>query len=218
MRFTTMEKNLTLLVEPELRDVTPGVQIRAFQAGKIICDISMGQTYAYYDLASITKIIFPVQALMLSFDRGDWNLKTQVKEILPWYKHNTSIKNLLCHFSGFEAWRPFYKSIDLDLDFEAKRKQLQSILMEVSPKLPVETCVYSDLNFLLLGYVLESLYKKNLLEVWNDVKETFYQGTTLEFHPGNKALHKKNLYAPTEECPWRRRLLQGEVHDENTTT
>ena len=72
MRFTTMEKNLSQLIEPELRDVTPGVQIRAFQAGKIVCDIALGQTYAYYDLASLTKIIsaqFTVQKFIKQSSR-----------------------------------------------------------------------------------------------------------------------------------------------------
>jgi CubicO group peptidase (beta-lactamase class C family) len=53
------------------------------------------------------------------------------------------------------------------------------------------------------------------LDVWNDVKNRFYQGTTLEFHPHNKTTVKTSLFAPTEECPVRRKLIQGEVHDLN---
>ncbi len=216
MRLTTMEKNLSKLIEPELRDVTPGVQVRAFQAGKIVCDISLGHTYAYYDYASLTKIIFTVQAMMWAFDRGLWNFKTTVKEKLPEYRHKTLIRDLLCHFTGFEAWRPFYKSLDLQKPFLEKRAQLREVIMQVDPQLPIEKSVYSDINFLLIGFILEELFQKNLLEIWNDVKSTFYQGTTLEFHLDNQPLQRKSLYAPTEECPWRGKLLQGEVHDENT--
>lgn len=216
MRLTTMEKNLSQLIEPELTDVTPGVQIRAFQAGKTVCDIALGSTYAYYDFASLTKVIFTVQGMMLAFDRGFWNLKTSVKDVLPWYRHKTMIKDLLAHFTGFEAWRPFYKSLDLKLSTELKREELQKMILELDPKLPVEKSLYSDVNFLLLGFILENLYQKNLLEVWNSLKEIFYQGTTLEFHRENQMPHRQTLYAPTEECPWRGRLLQGEVHDENT--
>lgn len=216
MRFTTMEKNLSQMIEPELRDVTPGVQIRAFQAGKIVCDVALGQTYAYYDLASLTKIIFTVQAMMLAYDRGNWNMKTTVKDLLPWYRHKTTVRELLCHFTGFEAWKPFYKSLDLDKSFNEKRAQLKNILMEIDPQVPVEKSLYSDINFLLLGFILEEMFHKDLLQVWGDIKDTFYQGTTLEFHLDNQPLHRKALYAPTEECPWRGRLLQGEVHDENT--
>jgi CubicO group peptidase (beta-lactamase class C family) len=216
MRLTTMEKNLSQLIEPELRDVTPGVQVRAFQAGKIVCDIALGQTYAYYDFASLTKIIFTVQAMMVAFDRGLWNLKTHVSEIIPGYRHPTLVKDLLCHFTGFEAWRPFYKSLDLTKTINEKRKELKKALLEIDPKTPVDKSLYSDINFLLLGFIVEELFKENILNVWGEIKDIFYQGTTLEFHVDNQAPHRRALYAPTEECPWRGRLLQGEVHDENT--
>lgn len=215
MRLTTMEKNLSALILPELRDVTPGVQVRAFQNGKIVCDIALGKTYPYYDLASLTKIIFTVQAMMLAYDRGYWDLKTKVKDRLPWYRFETPIPNLLCHYSGFEAWQPFYKKMNLDQSFSDKRKQLRDLLQETSPLRSYDKCIYSDINFLLLGYILESFYDKSLIEVWNETKELFYSGTTFEFHPDNVLPQKSSFYAPTEECPWRGRLLQGEVHDEN---
>lgn len=215
MRLTTMEKNLSQMILPELTDVTPGVQIRAFQNGKIVCDIALGQTYPYYDFASLTKIVFTVQAMMLAYDRGLWNLKSSVKEKLPWYKHNTTIRQLLCHYSGFEAWQPFYQKMDLNLSLPQRRKQLQNLLSEVNPLQSYDKCVYSDINFLLLGFILESFYNKSLIEIWRETKDLFYNGTTLEFHENNRPLHKTSLYAPTEECPWRGRLLQGEVHDEN---
>ncbi len=216
MKLTTMERNLSAMILPQLRDVTPGVQVRAFQNGRIVCDIALGETSPYYDLASLTKIIFTVQAMMLAYDRGLWNLKTLVKEKLPWYRFHTPIQNLLCHFTGFEAWIPFYKQINLDQSISEKRKQLQSILMEVNPLKSFDKCVYSDVNFILLGYVLESLYEKDLVEVWKETKDLFYGGTTMDFHLDNKPIYSPSLYAPTEECPWRQRLLRGEVHDENT--
>ncbi|MCM2283108.1 MAG: serine hydrolase, partial [Bdellovibrionaceae bacterium] len=36
------------------------------------------------------------------------------------------------------------------------------------------------------------------------------------FHVGNQPPHARRLYAPTEFCPWRKKTIQGEVHDENT--
>ena len=44
-------------IEDNIRDKAPGVMVRAYQGGKIVCDVSVGNTYAYYDLASLTKII-----------------------------------------------------------------------------------------------------------------------------------------------------------------
>ena len=216
MRLTTMEKNLKTLIEPELKDVTPGVQVRAFQNGKTVCDISLGQTYPYYDFASLTKIIFTVQAMMLGFDRGQWNLKTKVKEKLPWIKNDILIRDLLCHNSGYQAWHPFYQHLDLKAETALKRTELKNQIAELSPLVSFDKCVYSDVNFLLLSFVMESLFEKDLLEVWKEIKQQFYVGTTLDFHPHNQPLYSPSLYAPTEECPWRKRLLRGEVHDENT--
>ena len=42
-----------------------------------------------------------------------------------------------------------------------------------------------------------------------DLRET-------DFHRGNQPLHARRLYAPTEDCKWRGKVLHGEVHDENT--
>jgi CubicO group peptidase (beta-lactamase class C family) len=215
MRLTTMEKNLSSLVLPELKDVTPGVQVRAFQNGKIVCDIALGQTYPYYDLASLTKIIFTSQALMLAYDHGRWSLKTKVNEILPWFQYDLLIRDLLSHFTGYPAWIPIYKNLDLNRSVSQRRENLKLQLQEVTPLKNFEKAVYSDINFLLLGFVIEALYEKELIEVWTHIKDHFYAGTTLDFHLDNKPLNQKQYYAPTEECPWRGRLLQGEVHDEN---
>lgn len=216
MRLTTMERNLSALIEPELKDVTPGVQVRAFQNGKIVCDIALGQTYPYYDLASLTKIIFTTQAMMMAYDRGLWNLKTKVKDHLPWFAHPMLIRDLLSHWTGFQPWIPFYKSLDLNQSVEVRRENLRLQLQEIAPLKNFDKAVYSDINFLLLGFVMESLFEKKLTDLWLHVKDHFYSGTTLDFHQDNKPLFKLEHYAPTEECPWRKRLLQGEVHDENT--
>ena len=216
MRMTTMEKNLSQILGPELKDVTPGVQVRAYQNGKIVCDIALGQTFPYYDLASLTKIIFTTQAMMLAFDKGHWNLKTKVKEKLKWFQHDILIKDLMCHYTGYQAWAPFYKNMDMNLSTTERRHDLQKQLQEASPLKNFDKALYSDLNFLILGFVMEELYQKSLIEIWQNTKELFYSGTTMDFHENNVPLFKKEHYAPTEECPWRKRLLQGEVHDENT--
>lgn len=216
MRLTTMEKKLSALIEPELRDVTPGVQVRAFQNGKIVCDIALGSTYPYYDLASLTKIIFTTQAMMLAFDRGLWNLKTKVKEKLPWFQYDMLIKDIMCHYTGYQAWIPFYKNLDLKQSVTNRREHLRLQLQEAVPLKNFDKAVYSDLNFLILGFILEELFQDQLLVVWSRMKELFYSGTTLDFNVDNVPLFQRSHYAPTEECPWRGRLLQGEVHDENT--
>lgn len=210
-----LEKKLTEQIQPRIRDVTPGVLIRAYQNGRMVVDLSVGETWAYYDFASLTKILFSTQAMMLAFERKLWARDTRVCEVLPWFAQSeVRIADLLTHSSGLPWWEPVYQKIDLQLPQEARREQLKKILMAMPCEDSTQS-IYSDIGFLVLGFVIESLFQKSLLEVWTDLKDEFYDGTTLDFHPGNEPKNQRSLYAPTEECPWRKRLIQGEVHDEN---
>ncbi len=215
MKFSVLEKNLMDQLEARITDTTPGLMVRAYQGGRMVCDVRVGHTYAYYDLASLTKVIFTVQAMMVSFEQGRWNLDSRVQEFLPWFPHSSvRIQDLLTHSSGLAWWVPFYKEIDLSLEFGERREKLRQMIakLEISD---APNSVYSDVGFLLLGFLVEEFYQGNLLDIWSGIKEKFYAGTTLEFHNKNQAPHRLSLYAPTEECPWRRKLMVGEVHDEN---
>lgn len=215
IRYSVLEKNLIQNLETAIRDVTPGVLVRAYHGGKVICDVGAGQTFPYYDLASLTKIIFTVQAMMYAFELKKWSLDSKVQTFLPWFSSaETSVVDLLTHMSGLEWWIPFYKEINPEWDETKKRDVLQQMLAKVPCK-PTGKAVYSDLGFLTLGFLLEKFFDKDLQSIWLDIKEKFYSGTTLDFHFSNKTDLRTQLFAPTEECPFRKRLVQGEVHDEN---
>jgi CubicO group peptidase (beta-lactamase class C family) len=215
VKFSVLEKKLIQQLEGRIGDTTPGVMVRAYQGGRMVCDVAVGQTYAYYDLASLTKVIFTVQAMMVAFEQGRWNLDSRVQEHLAWFPHSSvRVQDLLTHSSGLEWWMPLYKEIDLKLTYEQRREKLRQVLagLDISDS---PNSVYSDIGFLVLGFLVEEYYKQPLLEVWQGIKEKFYAGTTLEFHEGNHPKHRASLYAPTEESSWRKKLLVGEVHDEN---
>jgi CubicO group peptidase (beta-lactamase class C family) len=215
MKYTSQETKLVQKIQAAIPDVTPGVTARAYHVGRLVCDISVGQTYPYYDLASLTKVIFTQQAMMEAFDAGKWNLESKVKDFLPAFKHDIFIKELLTHTSGLEWWLPFYKDIDLAPVWSEKRNwifdQINNSVLKKTGK-----AVYSDLGFILLGFILEKIGDKNLLEVWGDLKSRYYPATTLNFHIENATDLPREQFAPTEDCPWRKRILRAEVHDENT--
>lgn len=215
MKYSVLEKNLIEQLAPKIRDITPGVMVRAYQNGRLICNISVGTTYAYYDYASLTKIIYTVQAMMLAFEEKKWNLDTTLQSVLPWVKSpQTRLFQLLTHSAGYPWWLPFYQKLDIRQSWQQRRSALQQEIESIVPE-NTNQSVYSDVGFMVLGFVLENFYQKDLVAIWNDIKDRFYEGTTLEFHPRNSTTHKLSLFAPTEECPWRKRLLIGEVHDEN---
>lgn len=215
MKYTSQENKLIDKIKQAIPDVTPGVTARAYHMGRLVCDISVGYTYPYYDLASLTKIIFTQQAMMECFDKGMWNLNTMVKDILPEFNHDISLKELLTHTSGLEWWKPFYQEIKLDLPWQEKRtwvyNQINNSKINKTGK-----SVYSDLGFITLGFVLENMLEKNIHQIWLDLKDKYYASTSLGFHIENKTEIPIEQFAPTEDCKWRKKIVRAEAHDENT--
>jgi len=195
---------------------TPGVLLRAYRGGERLCEIDAGATYEYYDLASLTKVVFTQQAMMQSFEQGLWNPQSCVGEQLAGFAHGTiRVVDLLTHTSGMTWWKPFYESIALDTGMAEKRRWLLGELAR-SEVQPTGQAVYSDLGIMLLGFFLERLYGTDLLSLWAALRARCYADTTLAFHPENVPPKERARYAPTENCPWRGKVLQGEVHDDNT--
>ena len=199
-----------------IADVTPGVVLRAYLGGEMVCDVRVGDTWRYYDLASLTKIVFTQQALMQAFDRGLWHLESTVGDTLADFSHpDIRIAELMTHTSGIEWWMPFYETVDPSLGWQQRRQWLYAQL-KAAPCVYTGKAVYSDLGYMLLGFLLEAWSRKNLLEVWQDLKVSTFPHTRLAFHLDNLPPHPVEQYAPTEWCPWRLKRLQGEVHDDNS--
>jgi CubicO group peptidase (beta-lactamase class C family) len=216
MTRSSPEKELALRVTSAITDVTPGVVLRAYLGGELVRDVRVGDTQRYYDLASLTKIVFTQQALMQAYDQGLWHLASTVGDTLPDFSHpEIRITELLTHTSGVEWWRPFYETVNPSLGWQQRRQWLYSEL-QTAPCVRTGRAVYSDLGYMLLGFVLEAWSRKNLLDVWKDLKAGTYPESSLAFHLNNLHVHPVQQYAPTALCPWRHKRLQGEVHDDNT--
>lgn len=224
---------LNFFKQHRLEQATPGLLLRAYHKGKKCLDVEYGQVFEFYDLASLTKVIFTVTRFMMLNSDGLFDENTKVKKIIPWVSSNLSFKSLLHHRSGALAWRPYFKSMSMDLpredrwiDLERKfRSEAFLQKLKPSPKLSdsqifgqaresVKKCVYSDVGFLLLGVALKYLESRPLLLSWQAVQDAFDLQQT-HFHLDNKPLKKKSAYAPTQFCAWRKKQCQGEVSDEN---
>ncbi len=193
----------------------PGCKIQVYFKGKLKVDLSWRKTYHFYDLASLTKIIFTTQWYMDQVSKGLLSVESPVVQFLPWYLYkDIKIKQLLNHSAGNSWWQPFYKSLTQDLSVDQKYQQLEK-LCQTAPIEKQERAVYSDIDFFLLGSVMQRCVQKPLFECWQDLFESYYSRTHFHFRPLENSKNKKSLYAPTENCPWRNKILQGEVHDEN---
>jgi CubicO group peptidase (beta-lactamase class C family) len=133
-------------------------------------------------------------------------------------KKNINIKQLLGHCSGFPAHREYFRILK-DVHVDKKGQFVENLLLKEELEYVPETkAVYSDLGFMLLGRIIE---KKSGYPLGQFVKEKVLKPLDLDkkifFNPlfENNNSHQEKEYAATENCPWRKKTLYGEVHDDN---
>ena len=195
----------------DLSAATPGVVLEVHKRGRKVGRLELGKTYPYYDLASLTKILFTASVCMRQLTMRD--LDAPIAKVLPWWHRQTTPRQLLSHTAGLEWWIPMYKRLKGPLDPDARWAQMKRELRKVKPK-KRKAAVYSDIDLWMTGAYLEARLAKSLLELWQDNADEL-DLRNMFFHPGNKPRFARGKYAPTENSPWHGRVLQGEVHDEN---
>ena len=178
MKQTGLEKSLIEKLKLAIVDVTPGVCVRAYHTGRLICDIQVGQTFPYYDFASLTKVFFTQQTMMQAFDQGLWTMESRIVDFLPdFFNSEIKIHTLLTHTSGLDWWKPFYKEIanenQIHQDWLIQRPKIYNLVNQSESFKPTGKAVYSDLGFIVLGFILEKMYQKNILEIWQETKNNY---------------------------------------------
>jgi uncharacterized protein YbbC (DUF1343 family)/CubicO group peptidase (beta-lactamase class C family) len=160
-----------------------------------------------YDLASLTKVIATTTSVLLLVERGALDLDQPVSEIVPMpaFKRFT-IKHLLTHTAGLPAHKIWYKEIS-SLDEAVQR------IAEVDLGwAPGERRNYSDLGFMLLGKVVE-LAGRDSLDAF--ARDQIFKPLGMDRTCFKPPAAWRDQCAATERCPWRGKIMQGEVHDEN---
>jgi serine-type D-Ala-D-Ala carboxypeptidase len=223
----TIHKHLETAVE---EGVFPGAVLLAAVRGEIVCLTGAGfkclepdresiEIDTVFDLASLTKPLATAIAMMKLVDERRLDLDEPVHRILdlpldPGRKEVTS-RMLLGHCGGFPAWEPFYRRLAL-VEPAARRPLLRTLLWKLPQAYPPGTkCLYSDPGYMLLEWVIEKAAGLSL----TDISNAHYRSLQLErTYLGQTAKPKelsKTQFAATERCPWRKRVVRGDVHDEN---
>lgn len=194
---------------------------RAFGALTYDQDAPDATAETIFDLASLTKVVSTATLLMRKIDDGALSLDDPVREWMPEWRGAdraaVTIRDLLAHASGLPAYLPFFRDHTGRAEFEAAICRMP---LEYSPG---TQSIYSDLGFMLLGFILEDLYASPSRAVGRlDPTATLASqfralaslvtSEPLTFNP-SRAWRPHT--APTEVEAWRGRLLVGEVHDEN---
>src|SRR3954447_3238829 len=159
-----------------------------------------------FDLASLTKVIVTTTLAMGLAERGALRLSDPVSAwVEAWRgrdRAHVRVRDLLEHCSGLTAWMPFYR------DQRGRTEITEAICALPLEYVPWTQSIYSDLGFMLLGFVLEDAGGARVDRLVAAV------AGELDLHFGARAEWRERT-APTEIDLWRGRLLVGEVHDEN---
>ena len=182
-------------------------------AGRLSCAAGSPTAMAgtVFDLASLTKVIATTTLAMRHVDAGLTPLELQVAAALRTWRGSdrdmVTVRDLLEHASGLTSHLPFYRDHVGRAEFEPA---IGSLPLEYAPR----TCsIYSDLGFILLGFILADRHPSgaSLATQFDEIATRCGWGE-VRFHP--PAAWRPRT-APTELDLWRGRTLVGEVHDEN---
>ncbi len=199
----------------------PGAALIVGYRGSIVLDTAAGSLDyrpgspkvtgdTIYDLASVSKAASTTSAAMMLAESGRLLLSARVQDYVPEFegpnKEKVLVQHLLTHSSGLPAFVPLYKEAQ---GYDQMLARVCAAPLEFEPGARVQ---YSDLGMILVGEIirrtsghpLDQYVAQNLFTPLG-MKSTFYR-------PGKAFL---NRIAPTEDDPWRKRVVRGEVHDEN---
>jgi len=167
------------------------------------------QQNTIFDLASLTKVIATTSLVMRLVERGALALDDPIRKWIREWRGNdredVTVRALLTHSSGLSAWLPFFRDYTGRQEFQ---HAIASLPLEYRPD---TQSIYSDLGFILLGFIVEDAGGRPFASQAPDVLASV-TSAPLMFNPP-PAL--RSSIAPTENDAWRGRRLVGEVHDEN---
>jgi serine-type D-Ala-D-Ala carboxypeptidase len=171
-----------------------------------------------FDLASLTKVVATTAMAMILYERGLLDLEAPVTAIIPEFasddagRSDVTLRMLLAHCSGLPAYEKLF------LRAPTREALLRAACAAQLTAAPGARAEYSDIGFIILGVALERLAAEN-----NDSLDVFCQReifgplgmTRTTFNPAHAL---KNSIPPTaDDRTFRRRIIQGEVQDENAS-
>jgi len=223
-----MDKSLILAWAKEYIQIHSklGVQVGFYSSG-MVEQHCFGQASkeSIFDVASVSKAFMTSYLCMIAVEKDLIKLNTKVSEIFKCSKDisDISISELLTHTSGLKAWLPMYGLVS-----SAEQARDYLLNLEILPENRGQR-VYSDLGFIILGFILEDIFKERLDVLFNKniinplgLKNTFFQNnlnkdsmTTSFGNPFEKQLVESLGIENLKSISWRNYPIKNEVNDFN---
>jgi len=221
----------SLLVEGLRSGVYPGAVLLVGARGEIVYHKGFGHCTLYpeafpmnrdciFDLASLTKPLATTLGAMSLVEAGSLDLDEPLgsvigDELAP-DKRGITPRLLLNHRSGLPAWRPYYLGLEKESPFQRKASMQRRISEEPLVSSPGAECAYSDLGFMMLEWVIETVAGMPMAQF---LEERFYGpldlGRIFLWTERSAERFSREQFSATEMCQWRGRIIRGETHDEN---
>jgi beta-glucosidase-like glycosyl hydrolase/CubicO group peptidase (beta-lactamase class C family) len=198
----------------------PGAVAVVARRGRVVAEVAVGrETYAddappittasRYDLASLTKVCATTPAVLTLVDAGRLDLDAKVTDLLPLFagedRQAVTVRHLLTHTAGLPPFLRFFETL------EGKAP-----IVEAAARVPLEAAPgvryrYSDIGMILLMAIVEKVGGEDFDRY---VERAVFR--PLGMRSATFARSGSAIAAvPTEDDPWRGRVVAGEVHDEN---
>ena len=222
----------------------PGAVVLIARGGRVLYHAAFGarsvdpgggamQPDTIFDLSSLTKPLATTTAFMLLVREKKVAPDDRVSRFFHNFgvhgKTHVTFRHLLAHCSGLPGWRPYFRDIERieregRLNFIASRGAKEWVYEQIHRERPEydvgARSVYSDLGFMLLGELIETATRMPLDRFCHErifrplgLRSTAF--VDLSALRTRRLAPVTEMIAPTERCPWRKRVLCGEVHDDN---
>ncbi|MFH4964532.1 serine hydrolase domain-containing protein [Gaetbulibacter sp. M235] len=157
-----------------------------------------------YDIASLTKVIGTTTSMMLLVDKGLVKIDDPVSKYIKAFntvdKNKITIRHLLTHTSGLYEWYPMFYYCN-------NKQEVYKIIDELPLKFPVGSGRhYSDLGFMLLGEIIETVSNLSLEEY---MEQNIFIPLKMEHTMYNplKSKSEYNIAATSHGNPYEKRMV-----------
>ena len=173
-----------------------------------------------FDLASLTKVVATTAIAMLLCERGVLSLDSPVAEVIPEFvtlappdrraeREAVTVRMLLAHSSGLPAYVKLFESA------RGRDELLRSALATPLIAPPGTKAEYSDIGFILLGEIIARVAGAQLDVI---AQRAIFVPLGMSHTCFNPPVDWETEIPPTEDDrTFRRRIIQGEVNDENAS-
>jgi serine-type D-Ala-D-Ala carboxypeptidase len=173
-----------------------------------------------FDLASLTKPLVTVLCLLALKKERKLVFEDKIARHLPFTlpddKKNITILDLIRHTSGLPAHRPYYKEISKSNEILDVNNVIKEVLDEELISEPGDIYLYSDLDYIILGYLIEKLCGESIGSFWQrKISEPLGLSKEFFWQNGNDGYFENISFAVTGFCSWTGAKLCGKVHDDN---